>query len=181
MIGLRLLLAVVLATPEQPAVPIELQVELLDRVLAYERGFVAHASPQAVALVTCLDEPGSLAVARQVVRALEARGTLGGQALKVELVRFVGPEALAQAAKDKGADVVIFAPGLGAQAGAVAAAFDDVATLTVATTSDGVREGFVLGFDLLAGKPRMHLNLTRARRQHADFRASVLQLMTVYP
>lgn len=182
MIGGRVLITLLLlaGAPEQPAVPIGLQVELLDRVLGHDRNFAAHARPQAVALVTCADAPGSLSVAREYVAALTAQGTLGGAPVSVELVPFPGAAALARLAREKGADVVVFAPGLGGQAGEVASAFDDLEAITVSVTADGVREGLVLGFDLVAGKPRMHLNLTRARRQHADFRAAVLKLMTVY-
>ena len=39
----------------------------------------------------------------------------------------------------------------------------------------------MLGFDLVSGKPRMLFNLGQSRRQGADFRAELLQLMTVFP
>jgi hypothetical protein len=44
----------------------------------------------------------------------------------------------------------------------------------------GVEKGFVLGFDLVSGKPRMLLQLTQARKQNTDFKADVVRIMKVY-
>lgn len=179
---LAAVLSVLLTAGDQPAVPLELQAELLARVLRYDRNFPLHTGPTGVVvLVAALDEASSDAGARQVVAALQQQPTLGGFVPHVELVRFTTPEALAAAAKARGADVVVFAPGVTAFAAKLGAAFAGLDVITVSTTPEGVKEGVVLGFDLVAGKPRMLINLAQARRQRADFRAEVLQLMTVVP
>jgi len=175
------LVALLLSADEQPVVPVELQAELLSKVLRYDRNFGARAGTDALVLIAHLDSPGSVSVARQLSLALQRQQALGGVAHHEELVRFSSAEALAAQVKERGAVVVVLAPGLAAQAPEVARALEGSQALTVTTSPDGVREGFVLGFDLVAGRPRMLLNLGRARRQHADFRAEVLQLMTVFP
>jgi len=174
-------LLALLSAEEQPVVPLELQAELLGKVLRYDRQFLTHASDGARVLVLHLDTPGSTGAARQALSALEAVAALGGVAHHEELGRFSSAEALAALVKERGFDVVVLAPGLASQAANISRALDGLAVLTVSTTPDGVREGFVMGFDLVAGKPRMLFNLGSARRQHADFRAEVLQLMTVFP
>jgi hypothetical protein len=176
-----LLLALLLAVDDQPTVPVELQAELLAKVLRYDRSYTARASEGATVLIVHLDEPGSAGVARQLLAALQAQPALGGVGHREELVRWTTTEALVELVRKRHADVVVFAPGLATQATALSTAFDGVAALTVSTTPQGVREGLVLGFDLVSGRPRMLFNLGQARRQRADFRAEVLQLMTVYP
>ena len=178
---LVVLLAALLTTDEGPTVPVQLQVELLGKVLRYDRNLTHHATTGVAVLVVHVDGEGSTAVARQLLEALGNQPTLGGLAHTEKRVRFTTPEALAAQVKEQGIDVVLIAPGLSTQAAEVARALDGLEVLTVTTTADGVREGYVLGFVLAAGRPHMLFNLAQARRQRADFRAEVLQLMTVFP
>lgn len=87
--------------------------------------------------------------------------------------------AWAVLARERRATLIVFAPGLANKADALAAAFVGFDTLTVSSTPEGVRGGLVLGFDLVSGEPRL-FDLGQARRQRADFRAEILQLMTVF-
>jgi hypothetical protein len=52
--------------------------------------------------------------------------------------------------------------------------------LTVSAVAGYVRNGIVVGFDVLGGRPRMLVHLSQAKAQHVDFQATVLRLMTVY-
>ena len=170
------------APGDRLAVPLELQAELLAKVVRYDRNFVHRVGDRArVLVVYAPDSPESERVARMLTSALQAQRSIGGVAHEEELVPFVNVTKLAALARERKAALVVFAPGLAVHASALATAFDGFDGLTVSTTPDGVREGLVLGFDLVSGRPRMLLNLTQSRRQHADFRAEVLQLMTVYP
>ena len=170
------------APGDRLAVPLELQAELLAKVVRYDRNFAPRVGAKArVLVVYAPDAPESERVARLLTSALQAQQSIGGVAHEEELVPFVNAAKLAALARERKAALVVFAPGLAVHASAVATAFDGFDGLTVSTTPDGVREGLVLGFDLVSGRPRMLLNLTQSRRQHADFRAEVLQLMTVYP
>lgn len=177
------LLGLMASTPADHAVvPVELQVELLARVLRYDRNFSERVSDEVrVVVVYAPAAAESLHLAQQFLTALQARPRLGGVAHREELVRFSTVEHLAALVKERGAAVVVFAPDLAPRAPDFAVAFAGCDCLTVSSTPEGVREGLVLGFDLVSGKPRMLFNLGQARRQHADFRAEVLQLMTVFP
>jgi hypothetical protein len=177
------LAGLVAATPgERLAVPVELQAELLAKVVRYDRNFAVRAgSTTRVLVVYAPESPESERVARALMAALVARPALGGVPHDDELVPFSNATRLVALAREQRATLIVFAPGLASHAAALALAFTDYDGLTVSTTADGVREGLTLGFDLVSGRPHMLLNLTQARRQRIDFRAEVLQLMTVFP
>lgn len=176
------LAGLVAAAPEDRlAVPVELQAELLAKVVRYDRNFARRAAGRArVFIVYAASSSESERVARQLKAALQSQPLLGGVPHEEELVPFVSPAQLVALAKERKAVLVLFAPGV-AHAAELGVAFNDFDGLTVSSTPEGVREGLAMGFDLLSGRPRMLLNLSQARRQHADFRAEVLQLMTVFP
>lgn len=175
-----LLLSFCLFADEAPTVPLELQVELLGKVLRYDWSFTARAGQEATLLIVHQGTASSLGPARQLMASLNHQKALGGISHQEGLVEFTSAAELAELVRRRGATVVIIAPGFSADAPEIAAALSGRDVLTVSTTAAGVREGLVLGFDLVAGKPRMVINLAQARRQQADFRAEVLKLMTVY-
>jgi hypothetical protein len=170
------------ATPsDRVMVPVELQVELLSKLMRYDRNFTARAGGQVHVLVVYeRDTPESVHVGRQYLAALNGQAQVGGLPHQEELVAFTDATSLAVLARERRATLIVFAPGLANKADALAAAFVGFDTLTVSSTPEGVRGGLVLGFDLVSGKPRMLFNLGQARRQRADFRAEILQLMTVF-
>lgn len=170
------------APSDRAVVPVELQAELLSKVLRYDRAFATRAGAELKVFV--VHAPGSAEsqrIARALMTALGSLPRLGGVAHREELLAFVDPPALAALVKERRAGLVIFAPGLADQARAIGAAFDGLDCLTVSASPDGVKEGLVLGFDLVSSKPRMLFNLSQSRRQRTEFRAEVLQLMTVFP
>ncbi len=59
-------------------------------------------------------------------------------------------------------------------------ALSGVDVLSVSAVPEYVSRGVVLGFELVSGKPKILLDLPRAKRQNVDFSASVLRLMKVY-
>jgi hypothetical protein len=169
------------ARADEPEVPLELQAELMAKVVKYDRNFVTRVGDAVTVWVVF--RPGvadSERVSRQMMAALGAQATLGGVKHTDELVPFTGVDKLTGAAKEKKAAIVIFAPGFDVEAVALAKGFEGWDGLTVTTTSAGVEKGFVLGFDLVSGKPRMLLQLTQARKQNADFKAEVIRIMKVY-
>lgn len=176
-------LGLMASTPaDSLVVPPELQVELLAKVARYDRNFAARVGDEVRVLV--VHAPGnseSTRVANELIAALGNVPRLGGVAHRSELYAFSTEEALLATVRERRVAVVLFAPEFAAQAPALARAFSGCDCLTVSSTPAGVRDGLVLGFDLVSGKPRMLFNLGQARRQGADFRSELLQLMTVFP
>jgi hypothetical protein len=166
---------------EEPEVPLGLQAELMAKVVKYDRNFQARVGD--AVRVWVVYRPGladSERVSRQMMAALAAVPSLGGVKHHDELVPFSGVEKLTTAAREKKAAIVVFSPGFDVEAVALARAFEGWDGLTVTTTAVGVEKGFVLGFDLVSGKPRMLLQLTQARKQNTDFKADVVRIMKVY-
>jgi hypothetical protein len=176
-----LLLLPVAAAAEEPEVPLELQAELMAKVVRYDRNFQGRVGDSVqVWVVFRPGQADSERVSRQMMAALASVPSLGGVKHHDELVPFPGVEKLTRAARERKAAIVVFSPGFDVEAVALARGFEGWDGLTVTTTSAGVEKGFVLGFDLVSGKPRMLLQLTQARKQNADFKADVVRIMKVY-
>lgn len=176
-----MLAALCLMAGEDPSVPADLQAALVSRVLRHDRQFSGEAQTTVKVLVVHSAAPSSVAFARQWTAALGEQPTFGGRAHDDALVTFESVEALSRRIALDEIRVVIFAPGTEGAAAALATALGERAVFTVSTTTRGVKEGLLLGFDLDVGKPQMHFNLAQARRQQVDLPAPVLKLMKVTP
>lgn len=171
------------ASPErdEPVVPAELQVELLARVLRYDRSFAKPTPERVKVLIVHRESAPSEQFARQLSTALRAAPVVGGVPHDDVLLRFTDVARLLEEVERTGARVVVFAPGFAPESKAIATGLEGRQLITISATPRGVHEGLVLGFDLVDGKPRMLFNLTSARRHQSDFRAEVIKLMTVVP
>jgi hypothetical protein len=183
LLGLVTALLFSIAVPgqaDEPAVPIELQAELLSRVLKYDRNFAARAGQRVQVLVAYrAGAAESERVSQLMTESLKGIKSLGGLPHDDQLFAYVSPAQLFRAANASHAALVILSPGIEQDAPAIARAFEGFDGLTVTTSPRGVEGGIVLGFDLVSGKPRMLLHLTQARRQNADFRSEILKVMKV--
>ena len=87
-------------------------------------------------------------------------------------------EALQQACRD--AAVVYFVSGFGhAQVESMTSMFADSGVVTVGSSGALVEAGVTIGFELEGGRPRIVINLTRARAQKLDLSARLLRLARV--
>lgn len=182
------LVALALAAPsrakaEDVTVPVALQVDLLIKVAAYDRNFSRRAGQMVTTLV--VTKPGdsdSQRVGALALSVLESKVDFAGLPHEEELVAFQGAARLVETCKASSASVVYFAPGFSPQELAeIAQALDGVEVLTAASIARFVEQGLVLGFDLVAGKPKLHFSLSQAGKQGVSLSANVLSLMTVHP
>jgi hypothetical protein len=166
---------------ELVAVPIELQAELLAKVAAYDRNMAARAGErmQIVLLANGADAE-SARFATRMQLALQAITQIGGLPHDERIANFSSAADLAQQARTRHVAIIILGPGLGEQIATIRDALDGVDVLTVGSVPDYVQQGVVLGFDVVSGKPKLLVHLTRARRQHVELRAEVLKLMKVF-
>lgn len=164
----------------EPEVPVRLQVDLLNRVVPYDRNMRPRIHDAMVVLVAIDNgDVDSKRTGGQLLSELASRPTLGGFRVRTARHDFSGVPGLVEACEQQQPAIVYAAPGLRSSASSIATALSTLDVLSVATVSDQVRGGLVLGFGVRSGKPRLLVNLTQARRQHVDFRADFLRLAEV--
>lgn len=177
--------AVSIVTPgvraEEVTVPVGLQAELLAKVAAYDKNFRARAGDVARVLVVVKSGDGdSERSAAVMLRALSGAADVGGLRHQEVLIRWSDAAALATQCRQRSAAIVYLTAGLRDEIPAIARSLDGVDLLTVAAVGDYVPRGAVLGFGVVAGKPKIFVHLAQARRQHVALSAEALKLMKVY-
>lgn len=165
---------------EEPRVPPRLQAELLAKVAAYDGHFPARAAGHALVLILVAQkEPDSERFGAQIRAELAKQPLIGGVEHMEEIVRYSSPTELTRLCRERRAAVVYIGPGLSAEAGAIADALAGIDILSVAAVSTDVARGIVLGFEVISGKPKLSIHLTRARRQNVAFKPDLLRLARV--
>jgi hypothetical protein len=168
------------ARAQDIGVPARLQVDLLNKVVAYDRNFVGRAGVRlGVIVLVKAGDVDSERVGAQLLGELHARPTIGQLAHEETLVRFSTAQALATLCRQRGVSVVYLSTGFGLQASVVADALRGLPVLSVAAYGDDVQRGIVLGFGVRSGKPKLLIHLGRARGQGIDFRADLLRIAEV--
>lgn len=161
-------------------VPVELQVDLLTRVVKFERTFAADA--QSVATVLIVAKPGVVLSTRagaQSATALKQAGALAGRKLNV-VVHAFGKVADLKVAAAQSAIVYVM-PGLTEEFKSIAEAMQGMHVLVVAARSDDVERGASLAFELESARPRIVINLPQAKAHNLDFNSQLLRLAKVIP
>jgi len=168
------------ALAEDPRVPPRLQAELLAKVAAYDGHFAERAGGRALVLILVAPaDPESERFGAQMRAELGKQPRIGGLDHMEETVRYSSPAEVGRICREQRPAIVYLAPGLSSEATRVAVALDGSDVLTVAAISDDVLHGVVLGFEVVSGKPKLLIHLTRARRQHVAFKPELLRLATV--
>ena len=167
------------AAADEVSVPVDLQVQLLDRIVRYERSFAAQTSPVRVLVVTRPSSPESVRVSAQLVARLRHSGRLGGRPMTVEATLFTNAGALATTARSSSARLVYLAPGLAADVPAIGSGLVGLDLITVSAVGSDVDRGIVLGFELVSSRPRVVVHLAAARAQNLQFSAQFLRLARV--
>ena len=166
---------------EDVAVPVSLQAELMVKVAAYDKNFVARAGSRAKVLVVRKGgNADSTRVAKQMLNALSAVDTIAGLPHDDVEMLWTGATALAAVIKKQRAAMVYFAAGFGDDVEAIDKALEGSDVLTVSSMPSYVPKGIVLGFDLVGGKAKLLCHLGQAKKQKVAFKAEALKLMKVY-
>ncbi len=163
-------------------VPIALQVELLARLLWYERVLQKSTSKEVVVLVIeRRDHPESKLASAQLSAQLDRIKQLGGKAVIHTRVAYESIEQIARIVAQRRPYLIYWSKALGSAAKDFARQHPSLALLTVAADSYDATHGAVLGFELASSKPRIVLSLEQARAQKLDFSAQVLRVVRVLP
>ncbi|MET0387555.1 MAG: YfiR family protein [Polyangiales bacterium] len=164
------------------AVPIALQVELLARLLWYERTLQKTTDKSlGLLIVQWPQDPESARTVDQLTAQLARTQDLGGKSFEPTVVRYESAAQLARLAEQQRPYLIYFSRGLGRDAVELAQVLRGRALLTVSAESNDVAQGIVLGFELASSKPRILLHLAQARAQQLDFSAQFLRVVRVLP
>jgi hypothetical protein len=169
-----------LARGDEVTVPATLQVQLLGRVVRYERSFAARPTePAHVLIVVRARSPESLRIASQITSALSQSPQLGGRNVTVGRVDFVSAAALRAEVERSHATIAYLTAGLAGEIEGIAAALSGLSVMTVSAVGGDVDHGAVLGFELASSRPQIAVNLGTASDQGLQFSAQLLRLARV--
>ncbi len=183
---LPLLLLVVLSSADgafaqAASVPPAVQADLVNKLLPYDRNFEKRAGQAVRTLVLIKAGSARSRIAAEAFKsALGNLDQLGGRRHEERIVKYEGAPALAKLCRAEHVAVVYVTPDFDGELEALERALSGVDVLSVSAVPEYVSRGVVLGFELVSGKPKILLDLPRAKRQNVDFSASVLRLMKVY-
>jgi hypothetical protein len=168
------------ASGEDARVPPRLQAELLAKVAAYDGRFLARARARALVLVVIAPRVAdSERFGAQIRAELAKQPRIGGVEHMEDVVEFVSPAELARTCRERQPAIVYLAPGLSEAVPSIAAALGGLDLISVSALPSDVERGIVLGFDALSGKPKLVVNLPRARAQNVAFKPELLRLARV--
>jgi hypothetical protein len=161
-------------------VPATLQAQLASKVASFDRNFSARAGGNAHILIVFKGGDGeSQRMANVFAGSVRDMKEFGGAAKDVEIVAFSGAGAVAAACKSKHAAAVYLSSGLENDAAAVGSALAGADVLSIGASGAHADKGTVLGFDLEGGKPKLVINVARAKAQNVSLKAEVLKLARV--
>lgn len=159
----------------ETTVPVDLQIDLLRKIVKFERGFSGRVGGQVKVVVVVGGSDGER-TASQLGKALENVPDFAGKPAKVIVYKYTAAPALKSLVASEGAQVVYLTPGLEAELATIASVFEGVPTITVTTDGDQVEKGAVLGFELASARPKIVLNLAQAKKQGLDFSSDLFRL-----
>jgi phosphoserine phosphatase len=161
-------------------VPIPMQVELMAKVVKYDRNAAARMENGCkLLIVRRANDNASSSAAKQVKTEIGKLDDIAGEVVSISEHDFVDAKTLMKKCEDGGADIVLFTPGLSDAVPSIASAFSDTNLLTVSLLASDVNAGVVLGFALESSRPTIVVHLAQARRQSVDFSARLLAIAKV--
>jgi len=177
------LAGIVLGSPvwaDAPSVPLQLQVELSNKVLEYvQQPPMLSLDRVRIGIVVKASSPESMRSGAELKAAFDRIALAGGRPHEQLVVEWAGATALADQARSRGLNVLYFTPGLDAEVGPSAAALVGQRIMTIGAVGSFVPSGVVLGFELISGHPKMVFNLRQAKKQELVLRAAVMKLMRI--
>lgn len=166
---------------DQQGLPVTLEAELIAKVLVYDRTFPKRAGDVARVLIVAKERnANSLRAASQMRTALGSIARIGGLPHEEIGLEFTTAKAFAEICVSKQIAVAYFGPGFDDDLEMIRTELDGREVLTVGSVPQYVPQGIVLGFDVVAGYPKLLFNLTQARRQRISMTADLLKIARVF-
>ena len=168
------------AWADTPTVPLQLQVELCNKVIEYvQEPAVMSLDRIRIGIVVKTGVPESMRAGAELKAAFDRAVIANGHAHEQLIVEWSNARALADDARSRKLTLLYFTPGLDAEIGPSAAALVGQRVITVGAIDSFVSGGVVVGFELVSGHPKMILNLRQAKKQDIVLRAAIIRLMRI--
>jgi hypothetical protein len=157
---------------QEVVVPVEIQVPLLLKILAFDRHLADAAEPLVVGVVFQRRNRASAAIGREV------RGLLAAAARPIRVIAIDLDETrdLRGTLLREGVRVVYIAPLQAVSVSTVTEATRGERVVSVTGVPHYVEQGLAVGIDLSDSRPRIVINLAASRAEGADFSAELLKL-----
>jgi len=163
-------------------VPVERQVLILTRALAYDDDIKSRAGDDVmVAVLAKAGNPASEAMAAALVKAFRGIGGIKVQGLpmKVTQVSYSNGPTLMSAAASQGVDVLYVCVGLEADLPAIIEVTRKRRNVSIGSREEQVQRGLALGVFQVDGKPTIVVNLPAAKAEGSAFSSDLLRLAKV--
>jgi hypothetical protein len=172
------------ASGQSVPVPAELQYTLIAKVLTFDRNLSDRSGAEIVmGIVYQPTFPASDGVRREIAEAAGRSVVRSIEGIRVRVVEIPlrNPAELAGALQQAGVNLLYVTPLRAVDLARVLAAAREAGALTVTGVPEYVSAGVSLGLGLDAGRPRILVNLSSARREGADLSSNLLMLADVVP
>lgn len=170
------------ARAESMAVPAQMQVPILMKVLAYDRQFDAKTgSALTIGIIYTASDPSSSKATDQISDTLYgfAGKTVRKVPIKYYQIEYTTPAELDAFVRAKGVNVFYVAPGNDKALPAILKLSQSRGITTLTGVPDYVKRGVSVGVGLSQDKPQILINLTSARSEGSEFDANLLRIATV--
>jgi hypothetical protein len=162
-------------------VPGDMQVELLAKLVGYDRNFKARSGDTVRLAILVKPRSAESEMAANVVKAAMGRiDRIGGLPHQETVWAYDSAASVANRCRSEHVTIVYVSDGFDDELDDLRSALTGVDVLTVAAVPEYVPRGLVLGFALEGGKSRMLLNYGQAKLQGIAFASGVLKLMRIY-
>jgi len=170
-----------IAAQEMP-VPVEFQIPLLSRILAFDRNFQTHSEDEiVVAIVYQSQFRASNNANQEVLDAVKTRNWwwANGLPMRCVSVNLSPGRNLREQLTASGADVIYVAPLRAVDIASITAVSRDLDVLTYTGVPEYVRGGVGVGLDLKANRPLIVVNLDGTREEGSAFSSELLKLARI--
>lgn len=169
-------------TAQEIAVPVDVQVPLLVKILDFDRNLSTRARGEVVLGVLCQGKfRTSAAVAGEVQREVSrlAGATIGGLRVRVVVIDLDTTPNLAAALHRLQVTVLYVSPLRAVEVGSVTTASRAAQITTLTGVPRYVETGLAIGIDMKGERPQIVVNLAASRAEGADLNAQLLKLARI--
>lgn len=168
------------ATGQEMPVPIEVQADLLGRILQFDRDFAARAGDEIVVAVLYQSRfRASLTAREDIARLLEDMDGIAGRPLRVVAMELDPSTSLEAALERSEADVVYVSPLRATGVGSIVQATRRLRILSYTGVPEYVDDGVSVGFSIRGAGSEILINLDAAIAEGARFSSELLKLSRV--